>query len=69
MQEVVDFRYFKVTSFDKDNPLELKLRFDKYKDYREWGSVILEATLSDEEIQKQFNRPIVEEIEKEKMRL
>jgi hypothetical protein len=41
MQEVIDYRYFKVTSLDKENPLELKLRFDKYKEYREWGNVLL----------------------------
>jgi uncharacterized protein YktA (UPF0223 family) len=48
MQEVVDYRYFKITTVDKGVENKLQLRFDKYRDYKEWGTVLLEATLTNE---------------------
>lgn len=48
MQEVVDYRYFKITTFDNGVENKLMLRFDKYRDYKEWGTVLLEATLTNE---------------------
>jgi len=52
MKEVIDFRYFKLTGDVNGNQSSLLLRFDKYKDYREWGTVLLEATTSNKELLK-----------------
>lgn len=52
MKEVIDFRYFKLTSVVNGVPNTIQLKFDKYKDYREWGTVLLEAAMSNEELFK-----------------
>ena len=55
MQEVIDFRYFKITTVDNGVENMLQLRFDKYKDYKEWGIVLLEATLTNEALSQKIN--------------
>lgn len=50
MQEVIDFRYYKITTVKDGVESKLQLRFNQYADYREWGSVLLEATQTNEQI-------------------
>jgi hypothetical protein len=50
-KEVLDFRYFKITANEqtKGKEIVLQLRFDSQKEYRDWGRVLLEATMSEQE--------------------
>jgi len=64
MQEVIDFRYFKITTVEDGVENMLQLRFDKYKDYKEWGIVLLEATLTNEALLKKLNQPFIEQARK-----
>lgn len=56
LQEVIDFRYFKITVLVDGRELKLQLRFDKYREYKEWGIVLLQATLPNQVLLEQITR-------------